>query len=49
MKDINLTLEELRAQKKIAEGYETLKGVYKITKWKDGFEEINSFAQQYVS
>lgn len=48
-KDITLALTELRTQKKIAEGYETLKGVYKITQWKEGFEEINNFAQQYVS
>ncbi len=47
-KDISTALEELKAQKKIAEGYETLKWVYQITKWKDWFEEINKFWERYL-
>ena len=47
-KDISTALEELTAQKKIAEGYETLKWVYQITKWKDWFEEINKFWERYL-
>lgn len=46
--NISKALEELKTQKKIAEGYETLKWVYKITQWKEGFEEINSFAFKYI-
>lgn len=47
-KDIETALWELRAQKKIAEWYETLKWVYKITLWKDSFEEINTFWEKYL-
>ncbi len=48
-KDISTALEELAAQKKIAEGYETLKWVHQITKWKEGFEEINNFWDKYLT
>jgi glycerol-3-phosphate dehydrogenase (NAD(P)+) len=41
-------LAELKAQKKIAEGYETLKGIKKIITWKEGFEEIGKFCEKYV-
>lgn len=41
-------LEELSKQKKIAEGYETLKGVYTITQGKEEFEYINNFAGKYL-
>ncbi|NDK09236.1 hypothetical protein GW846_00460 [Candidatus Gracilibacteria bacterium] len=45
---ISEALSELKTQNKIAEGYETLKGVYTITKGKEGFEEINSFGSKYL-
>ena len=41
-------LEELKVQKKIAEWYETLKWIYKITHWKEWFEEINKFWGKYL-
>lgn len=47
-KDISEALSELKAQNKIAEGYETLKWVYKLTKWKEWFEEINRFGRKYL-
>lgn len=47
-KNASDALSELAAQKKIAEGYETLKWVYKITEWKEWFEEINSFAKKFL-
>lgn len=47
-KDITDALGELKAQNKIAEWYETLKGVYKLTQWKEGFEEINTFWSTYL-
>ncbi|MCD5374861.1 hypothetical protein LR010_00220 [Candidatus Gracilibacteria bacterium] len=47
-KDITQALGELKAQNKIAEGYETLKGVYKLTTGKAGFEEINKFGAIYL-
>jgi len=46
--DIISALKELKDQKKIAEWYETLKGVYTLTEWKHWFEEINNFAQKYL-
>lgn len=46
--DITDALAELKTQNKIAEGYETLKGIYKLTPWKEGFHEINSFAEKYL-
>ncbi len=46
--DISEALAELKAQNKIAEGYETLKWVYKLTQWKKWFEEINSFGGKYL-
>ena len=45
---IEEALTELKAQKKIAEGYETLKGIKKIIKWKEGFDEINKFCEKYL-
>ena len=45
---ISEALSELKTQNKIAEGYETLKWVYTITKWKEWFEEINSFGSKYL-
>jgi len=47
-KNIEAALEELRSQKKIAEGYETLKWIYTLTQWKEGFEEINTFGEKYL-
>lgn len=47
-KDITQALWELKAQNKIAEWYETLKWVYKLTTWKAGFEEINKFWAIYL-
>lgn len=47
-KSIEDALAELAAQKKIAEGFETLKGVYPLTKWKEGFEEIQKFWEKYL-
>ena len=46
--EISQALSELKAQKKIAEWYETLKWVYTITQWKEGFEEINNFWKKYL-
>lgn len=48
-KDITSALWELKSQNKIAEGYETLKWVYKITSWKEWFTEINSFWDKYLT
>lgn len=48
-KNITPALWELKAQNKIAEGYETLKWVYKITSWKEWFTEINSFWDKYLT
>lgn len=45
---ISEALDELKSQKKISEGYETLKGIYTLTKEKKDFEEINSFAEKYL-
>jgi len=42
-------LSELKAQNKIAEWYETLKWVYKITQGKAWFEEINNFGKKFIS
>jgi len=47
-KDISEALWELKSQNKIAEWYETLKWVYKITSWKTGFKEINTFGNKYL-
>lgn len=47
-KEISQALTELKKQKKIAEWYETLKWVYKLTAWKDWFKEINKFGKKYV-
>lgn len=47
-KDISKALAELKAQKKIAEWYETLKWVYKLTVWKEWFEEINKFGNKFL-
>ncbi len=47
-RDISEALWELQAQNKIAEWYETLKGVYSLTSWKAWFEEINSFGKKYI-
>jgi glycerol-3-phosphate dehydrogenase (NAD(P)+) len=46
--DIQTALSKLKAQNKIAEWYETLKWVYKLTQWKAGFEEINKFGKKYL-
>lgn len=46
--DIHSALKELKNQNKIAEWYETLKWVYKLTAWKAGFEEINAFWKKYT-
>lgn len=46
--DIEFALAQLREQKKIAEGYETLKWVYKITQNKEWFEEINKFSERFL-
>jgi len=45
---IDEALSHLKSQNKIAEWYETLKWVYKITQGKRGFEEINTFAKKYI-
>lgn len=47
-KEIQFALKELAEQKKIAEWYETLKWVYKITKWIDEFKLINKFWEQFI-
>lgn len=47
-KDIQEALAELKAQNKIAEWYETLKGVFKITKERDEFPLINDFAKKFL-
>lgn len=47
-KDISQALWELKAQNKIAEWYETLKWVYKLTQGKQWFEEINKFGRKYL-
>lgn len=47
-KNINEALEILKSQNKIAEWYETLKWVYKLIQWKEGFEEINKFGEKYL-
>lgn len=46
--EIQEALAELRAQKKIAEGYETLKWVKSLIEWKEGFEEIEKFSRKYL-
>ena len=46
--NINEALEKLASQKKIAEGYETLKGLYTLTKENDEFEHINDFAEKFL-
>lgn len=46
--DIESALSQLREQKKIAEGYETLKWVYKLTQDKEWFEEINAFWKKFL-
>ncbi len=48
-KSIEDALWELQKQNKIAEWYETLKWVYKITAWKKEFEFINSFGNKYLT
>jgi glycerol-3-phosphate dehydrogenase len=47
-KDFSTALLELKSQNKIAEWYETLKWVYKLTQWKKWFEEINNFGNEYL-
>ena len=47
-KDISQALAQLKGQNKIAEWYETLKWVYKITTWKEWFDEINMFGEKYL-
>ncbi len=47
-KNISEALAELKAQNKIAEGYETLKWVYQLTQGKAGFDEINQFGGKYL-
>lgn len=46
--DIETALLELKTQKKIAEGYETLKGIQKIIAEKEGFEEIRKFCRKFL-
>ncbi len=48
-KDIQIALQELAEQKKIAEWYETLKWVYKITKGKSDFLLINTFSEKFLA
>ncbi len=45
---IDTALAELKAQKKIAEGYETLKWIKSLIEWKEGFEEIQKFCEKYI-
>lgn len=45
---IQEALAELKAQKKIAEGYESLKGIKKLITWKQGFEEIEKFCEKFL-
>ncbi len=47
-KDISQALTEFKSQNKIAEWYETLKWVYKLTAWKPWFEEINKFGKDFI-
>ena len=46
--EISEALNELAAQNKIAEWYETLKWVYHLTSGKAWFEEINNFGKKYI-
>ena len=46
--EIQEALTELTAQKKIAEGYETLKWIKSLIEWKEGFEEIEKFSRKYL-
>lgn len=48
-KDIDDALHDLREQNKIAEGYETLQWVYKLTQWKQWFDTINTFWEKYCN
>ena len=41
-------LAKLAEEKKIAEGYETLKWVYTITEWKHEYPLINEFGEKYL-
>ena len=41
-------LAKLAEEKKIAEGYETLKWVYQITEWKHEYPLINGFGEKYL-
>ncbi|MCH8518724.1 hypothetical protein LAT59_03100 [Candidatus Gracilibacteria bacterium] len=45
---IEKALLEIQAQRKIAEGYETLKGIKKVIEKKEGFEEIKKFCEKYL-
>lgn len=45
---IEEALAEMKTQRKIAEGYETLKGIQKVISGKDGFEEIGKFCEKYL-
>jgi glycerol-3-phosphate dehydrogenase (NAD(P)+) len=45
---IEEALAELKAQKKIAEGYETLKWIKSLIEWNEGFEEIQKFCEKYI-
>lgn len=47
--NIHEALWELKAQNKIAEWYETLKWVYKLTQWKAWFVEMNNFGKKYIT
>ena len=44
---IESALRELTSQKKIAEGYETLKWIKSLIEWKEGYEEIQKFCEKY--
>ena len=41
-------LAELKSQKKIAEGYETLKWIKSLIVGKEGFEEIEKFCEKFI-
>lgn len=47
--NIEDALGKLAEEKKIAEGYETLKWVYQITEWKHEYPLINKFAEKYLT
>lgn len=46
---LEVAINELASQKKIAEGYETLKGIYTLTQDKKEFVLINNFGEKFLT